>query len=273
MSTRVPGFHAGFFFLIALSVTVALFGVWGWVQSDAAASQKWLFGSLTLAVAFAIPTVSMVIGKSWISGLVLFPVLVFSMITAYSTHNAYAVLLDAPRKDAHMASAPVTEAQALVDEAERVLAGAREAIADFPALVIPDSAGPLKTGALTAAWEAQRAPLTDALDAAKADREAAQADLDARRDAYEPMAPDLAVWLAGGLIDLAIVVAIFCLEMTKVGVAKRIRREADAAADREVRADADRIMAEKVQTAIGRGSANVTALREAAARLRGEKAA
>ena len=227
---QVPGFEAGFACVTILSIAVAVFGVWGWIEGNSIQSQKWLMSVLSLAVAFAIPTTAQAIGKSWASLGSLGAVMIFGLITAYSTHNGYVELIDKPAKAEYLASAPVMDAEAAHDKADAVVIKARKALDDFPALVIPPGTGPLTTKARTEAWEAQRAPLEEALDIAKADRKAAQADLDAKRNAYKSMAPDWAVWLAGALIDLGIVLAIFGFEATKVTVERQSAREADKAA-------------------------------------------
>jgi hypothetical protein len=184
------------------------FGVAGWVASSDNPAAMVLLGAAAGLSACVIPATVHHVGRGWASGLLLVAVLPFGFIAAYSTHHANEVLIEAPRKAAHMAEADalartwagrVEVAQAALDALKPL-----QLAPDMPAVRVRDQ---------RAAWNETRAILKGARDEAQAGHAAALAARDLRAAGYQPLAPDLAVWAVAGSIDAAICIGIAVLSV------------------------------------------------------------
>ena len=231
MSTQqqVPNFTAGFVFLGVASVIVAVFGVAGWLLSDANIWQKLVIGSLTAVSAAVIPFTIIALGRAYVSSVIVVTASVFAMITAYSFHHGVEVLVEAPRKAVHMSPQRLVELDDLYNDAADRVRQKQEDLDDFIPDPLPGCVCPQTIGAVERVNQARRAILEDALTSAKADRDALKAERFALWDkleaSYKPLAPDWVVWLAGCLIDLGIALGIFGLEATRHAIARQIARK------------------------------------------------
>jgi hypothetical protein len=222
LNARPAGFKPGLVFLALFSFAMGALGVYGWLQSDMDQITRFALAFGAGATALVIPFTVIALGRSWASAGVIPVLLVAMAMQAVSFHNFYGTTIEAPHKAAF--DAGLEPLQLEVGRTTGRLEKAQAALDAFPALVLPDCLCPKTTAAKTASWEAQRAPLALAVDTAKADRSAAVMALSDAEAAYQPLAPDWAVWLIGGLLDLSIALAIWSLETT----ARRLRREHEA---------------------------------------------
>lgn len=216
---KPPGFKAGLFFLSVFCFAMGALGVYGWTQADMDFVTRAMTSFGAGATALVIPFTVIVLGRSWASAGVI-PVLALCMgMQAVSFHNFYGVVIEAPHKRAfelglQPLQAEVTRTTGLVDKAQA-------AVDAIPPLKLSDCHCPNTKAAETAAWEASRKPLDAALENAKDDRQTAIKALDAAKAEYQPMAPDLWVWIVGGLLDISIALAIWSLEAT----GRKLRKE------------------------------------------------
>lgn len=210
--SKTPAFKAGLFFLSVFCLAMGALGVYGWTQADMDLTTRIMTSFGAGATALVIPFTVIALGRAWASVGVL-PVLALCMgMQAVSFHNFYGVVIEAPHQRAFDLGL-----QSLKAEVTRTTGGAdkaQAAVDAFPALTLPDCLCPKTTAAKTASWEAQRAPLSKAVETAKADRQNALNALAQAQAAYHPMAPDLAIWIVGGLLDISIALAIWSLEAT-----------------------------------------------------------
>jgi hypothetical protein len=234
LNARPAGFKPGLVFLALFSFAMGALGVYGWFQSDMDQISRLALAFGAGATALVIPFTVIALGRSWASAGVIPVLLVAMAMQAVSFHNFYGTTIEAPHKDAF--DAGLEPLQLEVGRTTGRLEKAQAALDAFPALVLPDCLCPKTTAAKTASWEAQRAPLALAVDTAKADRSAAVMALSDASEAYRPLAPDWAVWLVGGLLDLSIALAIWSLETT----ARRLRKEHEAKLVAEALASARR---------------------------------
>lgn len=219
--TKTPGFKAGLFFLSLFCLAMGALGVYGWTQADMDLTTRIMTSFGAGATALVIPFTVIVIGRSWASAGVL-PVLALCMgMQAVSFHNFYGVVIEAPHQRAFDLGLQSLTAE--VTHTTGRLETAQAAIDSFPALMLPACLCPNTKRAETAAWEAQRNPLDAALTSAKADRQTAIKALEAAQANYQPMAPDLWIWIVGGLLDISIAMAIWSLEAT----GRKLRKDAD----------------------------------------------
>lgn len=219
--TKAPGFKAGLFFLSVFCFAMGALGVYGWTQADMDLVTRVMTSFGAGATALVIPFTVIALGRSWASVGVI-PVLALCMaMQAVSFHNFYGVVIEAPHKRAfdlglQSLSAEVTRTTERLDTAQA-------AVDVFPALVLPTCLCPNTKKAETAAWEAQRKPLEVAVTTAKAERQTAVTALQQASAKYQPMAPELAIWIVGGLLDISIALAIWSLEAT----GRKIRKDAE----------------------------------------------
>ncbi len=222
VKTKPAGFKPGLVFLALFSFAMGALGVYGWLQSDMDQITRLALAFGAGATALVIPFTVIALGRSWASAGVI-PVLMVAMaMQAVSFHNFYGTTIEVPHKAAFDAGLEPLHLE--VGRTTERLETAQAALDAFPALVLPDCLCPKTTAAKTASWEAQRAPLALAVETAKADRADAMKALSDAEAAYRPLAPDWAVWLVGGLLDLSIALAIWSLEAT----ARRLRKEHEA---------------------------------------------
>jgi hypothetical protein len=234
IKTKPAGFKPGLVFLALFSFAMGALGLYGWLQSDMDQITRFALAFGAGATALVIPFTVIALGRSWASAGVI-PVLMVAMaMQAVSFHNFYGVVIEAPHKAAFEAGLEPLKLE--VGRTTDRLEKAQAALDAFPALALPDCLCPKTTAAKTASWEAQRAPLALAVETAKADRSAALKALSAAEATYRPLAPDWAVWLVGGLLDLSIALAIWSLEAT----ARRIRKDHEAKLAAEAKAEAKR---------------------------------
>ena len=204
----------------------------GWIYSDVDWTRKVLFSALSISVAVAIPKVAEVLGKSWASIGSLVAAIIFGLVTAYSTHNAYVVMMDEPRREAYLASDEVKRFESKLASATEAVKDAQTALKEpaeltpLPTCVCPQTIGRIAKvrEAEQVAHERNRVFLAASLEAAKAEESAALTALEAKVRAYKPMAPDWIVWLAGSLIDLGILMGVLSVEMTQSVIARRIAK-------------------------------------------------
>jgi hypothetical protein len=203
---RGPALTLGQVALWAASLGLGAFGVAGWIASADSLAAQVVFASAAGLAACVIPACVHHIGRGWVSGLLALAVLPFGFIAAYSTHHANEVLAEAPRKAAFVAEA---EAQVRTWTA-RVETAQAKLDAHAPLVLTPGM--PLeRVREQDRVWADQHAPLVVALADARSGHAAAVVARDERAAAYQPMAPDLAVWAVSGSIDLAIVIGISVL--------------------------------------------------------------
>lgn len=234
-TSKPASFKAGLFFLVVFTFAMGALGVYGWWKSDMDLITRSVLCFGAGATALVIPFTVIALGRSFAS-LAVIPVLALCMgMQAVSFHNFVGSVIEAPHKAAFDRGL-----QSLAAEVARTterLDTAQAAIDTFPALALPDCLCPKTTAAKVSAWEAQRNPLSKAVDTAKADRlQAIQAHETASK-AYQPLAPDHLVWIVGGLLDLSIALAIWALEMT----ANRARKEHETRLASEARAAEKRL--------------------------------
>ena len=227
-TSKPASFKAGLIFLCLFTFAMGALGVYGWTQAELGTLTRIVLGFAAGATALVIPFTVIALGRSW-SSIGVIPVLVICMaVQAVSFHNFVGTIIEAPHKASF--DKGLEPLQAEVSRTTDRLNVAQAAVDAFPALILPDCLCPKTTAAKTASWEAQRAPLALAVDTAKADRQNARDALATASEAYRPLAPDWAVWLVGGLLDLSIALAIWSLEATARRVRKDHEREAMAEA-------------------------------------------
>lgn len=236
---KVPSFLAGFFGLWVFAIVIAVFGVAGWIFSDANIWQKTIIGIMTGLAAFVIPTTVVAVGRSAASIVIVFTACVCAMITAYSFHHAVEILIEEPRRVVYL-----KEEQAEVVRSAEALEKARKTAAEYPAAVLPECKCPLTIKSTVEAWEMQRQPVLDAVELAKDEHTEAKAARDARLASYKSIAPDWVVWLAGALVDLAVALGIFGLEATRHAIKRKLDKQADLAEQAE---QAFHVMSEELQ--------------------------
>jgi hypothetical protein len=220
-----PAFTLGHAALWAVSLAMGAFGVWGWIAgADNLPAQILLAGSAGLS-ACVLPSVVHWIGGRMVSWLLVLVVLPFVGIASVGFHNAEAVLIEEPRKEA----ATERQAQAVTDMAKK-LATAESTLAALPALVLPDAATcrcPATIRDMKTAWLDTRAPFEAAVTVAKAEHAAAVLAYEKALAAYVPLVPDMVVLFAGAAIDLAIALGIAVLSVvapSRQGHAKKLRK-------------------------------------------------
>lgn len=214
--TKVPAFKAGLFFLSVFCLAMGALGVYGWTQSDMDLVTRIMTSFGAGATALVIPFTVIALGRSWASAGVL-PVLAICMgMQAVSFHNFYNVVIEAPHQRAFDLGL-----QSLKTEVTRTtdrLDAAQAALDAVEAPALPERckqvACPNTIEANAKAYALALEPRQKALDTAKADRQNALEALAKAQAAYHPMAPDLAIWIVGGLLDISIALAIWSLETT-----------------------------------------------------------
>lgn len=229
---------------VAYSATLVSAAAWVLPVIDAGLPSQVVGGALaavTVCSVIAMTSVVSAIGRSWASMALIPGVLIIAALQAYSLHNANEVLIEAPRKAAHLASADT-----VVTNAEHQLDTARTELKALPVLVVPEGVGPQGVVARRIVWEAQREPLAQAVETAKAELvEAKSARVEAETN-YRSFVPDAAVWIVGLLLDLCVAaLGIWGLEMT----AKR-QHERDTSEHRQmlmIAADAEAMAAERAE--------------------------
>lgn len=227
-TSKPASFKAGLIFLCLFTFAMGALGVYGWTQAELGTLTRIVLGFAAGATALVIPFTVIALGRSWSSAGVI-PVLVICMaVQAVSFHNFVGTIIEAPHKAAFDTGLEPFKAE--VARTTERLDTAQAAVDAFPALILPDCLCPKTTAAKTASWEAQRNPLTVAVDTAKTDRQNALAAQTVALAAYRPMAPEEVVWLVGGLLDISIALAIWSLEATARRVRKDYEREARAEA-------------------------------------------
>lgn len=227
-TSKPASFKAGLIFLCLFTFAMGALGIYGWTQAELGTLTRIVLGFAAGATALVIPFTVIALGRSWSSAGVI-PVLVICMaVQAVSFHNFVGTIIEAPHKAVFDTGLEPFRAE--VARTTERLDTAQAAVDAFPALILPDCLCPKTTAAKTASWEAQRNPLTLAVDTAKIDRQNALAAQTVALAAYRPMAPEEAVWLVGGLLDLSIALAIWSLEATARRVRKDYEREARAEA-------------------------------------------
>jgi hypothetical protein len=234
-TSKPASFKAGLVVLTGFTLAMGACGVYGWAAGENGELTKWVLSIAAGITACVIPFTVIALGRSWSSAGVI-PVLMLCMaMQAVSFHNFIAVAVEAPHKASFEESL-----QPLKDEVTRTterLDTAQAALGAFPALVLPTCLCPQTKRAETEAWQAQRTPLDAALSTAKDDRQKALDALTIAQGKHQPLAPDLAVWIVGGLLDLSIALGIWALESTrrKLRVEYEAQREAELAAKRKAR--------------------------------------
>ena len=260
-NTKPASFKAGLIFLCLFTFAMGALGVYGWTQAELGTLTRIVLGFAAGATALVIPFTVIALGRSW-SSIGVIPVLVICMaVQAVSFHNFVGTIIEAPHKASF--DKGLEPLQAEVSRTTDRLNVAQAAVDAFPALILPDCLCPKTTAAKTASWEAQRAPLALAVDTAKADRQNARDALATASEAHRPLAPDWAVWLVGGLLDLSIALAIWSLEATARRVRKDHEREAKAEAVKLER-KAEKLKAIRAERLEARRKAKAAAAKKAA---------
>jgi hypothetical protein len=153
-------------------------------------------------------------------------------VQAVSFHNFVGTIIEAPHKAAFDKGLEPFKAE--VSRTTKRLDAAQAALDAVEAPAMPERckqvACPNTIAANAKAYADALAPKQAALTTAKADRQNALDALATASEAYRPMAPEEAVWLVGGLLDLSIALAIWSLEATARRVRKEHEREAKAEA-------------------------------------------
>lgn len=222
------------FSLYAFSVSLALFGAFGWgYEVDwSNPSTEWAKPSVlicfTVFAAIAIPTLAEKIGKAWASLGLIFPIIVFTMITAFSTHNAIYILVENPREIVHTA-----EEQSAYDNAKTRWHAQQQAL-DAIKLDV-EGLGPQTTKARTASYNIQRAAQSKEVEGAKNAFDVAKQALEVRRNNFKPYAQDAFYWIIGAALDLGLAIAFACVGMTD----RRIKflKDADDVSDAKMLAE------------------------------------
>jgi hypothetical protein len=261
--TKAPGYLPGFAFLWLSSAAVAAFGVAGWALSDGNVWQRAVLGTLTACSAGVIPFTVVALGRSAASTLLVLPILVFGAINAYSFHHTVEVLVEAPRKAAHMA-----EGDADYATAKAASAAAKARLEALAPLALDPTMPKGRVEAQKAAWEAQQRPLVEAVAQARTDEATAKAARDAARGTYKPLAPDWLVWALAVAVDFAIAVGIWGLEATRNTLARRLAAARIKAEHVEAASELDAAVADQIETAGGSARQTAQILRLAATRLR-----
>lgn len=234
-----PALTIGHVALWAASGAIGAFGIMGWIEgADTLASQV-LLGAAAGFSAVVVPAIVHHIGRGWVSLLLALVSLPFLAITATSTHNAWGVLVEDKREAVAVAgeAADVVSAKARLADSDKALQGLKLVLPACPngcAASIRDT---------TKAWQLQREPLAAAVETAKADLAQAEGKLSAARAAHTPMADDLAVWLVGSSIDVAIALGLAVLSIIvrrKPDMAKPKRSKAVKAKPAKAKATAPR---------------------------------
>lgn len=253
LTTKPPGFKAGLSILALFSLAIGACGVFGWAAGDNGIAAKVFLGFLAGITACVIPLTVIVLGRSASSAGVLLVLALAMGMQAVSFHNFFGVAIEAPHKAAFDAGL-----QPLRDEVTRTtgrLEAAQAALDAVEAPALPERcrqvACPNTIKANAEAYAAALAPKQKALDTAKADRSDAMKALSDAEAGYTPLVPPLTVgplavdpvWLVGGLLDLAIALAIWSLEAT----ARKLRKEHEAKLRAEAKAEAKRAEALKAK--------------------------
>ena len=260
-TSKPASFKAGLIFLCLFTFAMGALGVYGWTQAELGTLTRIVLGFAAGATALVIPFTVIALGRSFASFGVI-PVLVICMaVQAVSFHNFVGTIIEAPHKASF--DAGLEPLQLEVGRTTERLNVAQAAVDAFPALILPDCLCPKTTAAKTASWEAQRAPLSAAVETAKADRQNARDALATASEAYKPLAPEEAVWLVGGLLDLSIALAIWSLEATARRVRKDYEREAKAEAARLER-KAEKLKAARAEKLAAQRKAKEAAAKKAA---------
>jgi hypothetical protein len=260
-TSKPASFKAGLIFLCLFTFAMGALGIYGWTQAELGTLTRIVLGFAAGATALVIPFTVIALGRSW-SSIGVIPVLVICMaVQAVSFHNFVGTIIEAPHKASFDKGLEPFKAE--VSRTTERLNVAQAAVDAFPALILPDCLCPKTTAAKTASWEAQRNPLTLAVDTAKTDRQNALAAQTVALAAYRPMAPEEAVWLVGGLLDISIALAIWSLEATARRVRKDYEREAKAEAVKLER-KAEKLKAIRAERLEARRKAKEAAAKKAA---------
>lgn len=203
-----PALTLGHAALWAASLGLGAFGVAGWIASADSLAAQVLLASAAGVAACVIPATVHHIGRGWVSAGLALAILPFGFIAAYSTHHANEVLVEAPRKAAFTA-----EAEATVRTWAAQVETAQAKLDALPVLVLDPAMPAGRVRDQRQAWIDQRAAFVATLAEARAGHAAAVAARDERAAAYQPMAPDLAVWLVAGSLDLGIALGISILSV------------------------------------------------------------
>lgn len=212
-----PALTTGHVALWAASGAIGAFGIMGWVEGADTIASKILLGAAAGFAAVVVPAIVHHIGRGWVSMLLPLVAVPFLFITAASTHNGWSILVEEKREAVAVAAEAdaVAIAQGKLDRADMALEGLAPLVLD-PAM--PKG----RVEAQQAAWERSRAPLAAKVETRKAELATAVAALAAARAAHHPMASDLAVWLVGSSIDVAIALGLAVLSII-------VRRKPDIA--------------------------------------------
>ena len=226
VKTKPAGFKPGLVFLALFSFAMGALGLYGWLQSDMDQITRLALAFGAGATALVIPFTVIALGRSFAS-LGVIPVLLVAMaMQAVSFHNFVGVAIEAPHKAAF--DAGLLPLKAEVTRTTERLDAAQAALDAVEAPALPERcrqvACPNTIEANAKAYALALAPKQAAVETAKADRQNARDALATAEAAYRPLAPDWAVWLVGGLLDLSIALAIWSLEAT----ARRLRKEHEA---------------------------------------------
>jgi len=261
-TSKPASFKAGLIFLCLFTFAMGALGVYGWTQAELGTLTRIVLGFAAGATALVIPFTVIALGRSW-SSIGVIPVLVICMaVQAVSFHNFVGTIIEAPHKASFDKGLEPYKAE--VTRTTKRLDAAQAALDAVEAPATPERckqvACPNTIAANAKAYADALAPKQAALTTAKADRQNALDALATASEAYRPMAPEEAVWLVGGLLDLSIALAIWSLEAT----ARRVRKEHE----REAKAEAARLerKAEKLKAARAERLAAQRKAKEAAAK-------
>ena len=204
-----PALTFGHVALWAASGAIGAFGVMGWVDGADTLASKILLAMAAGFSAVVVPAIVHHIGRGFVSLLLVVVALPFLAITAASTHNGWSVEVEEKREAVAVADEAhaVAIAQGKLNDADIALAGLKLVLPVCPngcAQSIRDT---------TKAWTMQREPLAAQVEARKAELAIAEGKLSAARAAHQPMASDLAVWLVGSSIDVAIALGLAVLSI------------------------------------------------------------
>jgi hypothetical protein len=216
-------------------------GCFGWWQADMDQTTRFALSFGAGATALVIPFTVIALGRSYASAAVIPVLLVCMAMQAVSFHNFVGVVIEKPRKAAFDLGLLPLEAE--VTRTTRLADQAQAALDQFPALVQPACKCPLTKEANLASWERTRAPMAQTQAATKADRQTAVTALAEARSAYQPMVPELALWIIGGLLDISIAAAIWALETTS----RKLRKEHEAKVEAKAKAEARRDEQRKIK--------------------------
>lgn len=210
---KAPTFLVGIWTIKLFVASIAAAGINAWHGSDLDTLSKlaamMAAGLTALVIMFTVEA----IGRSWAT-LGLLPLLaVCATVQAMTFEQSFKHYVEHPAKAAYEASL-----QPLVKELDRVtkLADTAQAAVDGFKPETVDCSPCRNTRREAAERDAQRlAPLSAALETAKADRKAALDKLETARKAYVSPADPTAVLIIGALLDIAAAFGIWALEATK----------------------------------------------------------